>query len=192
MTKENVIPMQFLQPRCLGSCNFPKDKRSKWNLGQSLSLTPLHCPNQVSQGIWTPCPWGKNQVSFRHLHPLLGHLGWNFHIPLFLGVTWSNISISLVPWATKLWASILGELCLCQGKWVLSQGNWDFKVPFFPTRRLGWIFQISFFFSDQVLGPSSGGNMCFLGQMRGFMKCLGPKLDHLGATRDWKYSNKLP
>ncbi len=83
------------------------------------------------------------------------------------------------------------QLCLCQGKWVISEGNWDFKVPFFPTRRLGWIFQISFFFSDQVLGPSSGGTMCFLGQMRGFMKCLGPKLDILGA-RDWKYSNKLP
>ncbi len=188
MTKENVIPMQFLQPSCLGSCNFPKVKRSKWNLGRRLSLTPLLCPKQVAPN---PLSLGEKPSLLEAPPPFPGAPWLELSNPFFLGSTWSNISISLVPWATKLWASILGELCLCQGKWVISKGKWDFKVPFFHTRRLGWIFQISFFFSDQVLGPSSGGTMCFLGQMHGFMKCLGPKLDHLWA-RDWKYSNKLP
>jgi len=111
--------------------------------------------------------------------------------PFFLGVTWLNISISHVPWATSFWASILGELCVCQGKWVITQGNWDFKVPFFPQDNLvGYFNSLCSFvikFSALILGEPR----VFLGQMGGFMKCLGPELDHLGA-RDWKYSNKLP
>jgi hypothetical protein len=54
--------------------------------------------------------------------------------PFFLGATWLNISISLVPWATKFWASILGESCVCQGKWVITQGDLDFKILFFPHK----------------------------------------------------------
>jgi hypothetical protein len=131
-------------------------------------------------------PWGDLVEYFNIGAPWL-----ELSNPFLLGVTWLNISISLTTWATKFWASILGELCVHQGKWVTTQGNWHFKVPFFPPRQLGWIFQVSLFFHDQVLGPNSVGTMCFLGQMGGFMKCLGPKLDHLGA-RDWKYSNKLP
>jgi hypothetical protein len=42
-------------------------------------------------------------------------------------------------------------------------------------------------FWAQILGEPC----VFLGQMGGFMKRLGPKLDHLGG-RDWKYSNKFP
>jgi len=145
MTKENVIPMQFLS----ASCNFPKEKRSTWNPGWGLSLNPLPCPSQVSPD---PLSLGEKPSLLQAPPPFIGAPWLELSHPFFLGVTWLNISISLVPWATKLWASILGELCLCQGKWVISEVNWEFKVPFFPTRRLGWIFQISFFFSDQVLG----------------------------------------
>ncbi len=70
MTKENVIPMQFLQLSCLGSCNFPKDKRSKWKLGWRLSLTPLHCPNQVSQG-WSELAPTNAPVEDEPVQPVL-------------------------------------------------------------------------------------------------------------------------
>jgi hypothetical protein len=153
MTKENVIPMQFLQPSCLGSCNFPKDKRSKWNLGRRLSLTPLHCPNQVSQGIRTPCPRGKNQVSFRHLDPFLGHLGWNFQITFSLGRLGWIFEFPMFLGQTKFWASILGELCVCQGKWVITQGNWDFKVPFFPHKTTWLDISSLFVLSWSSFGP---------------------------------------
>jgi hypothetical protein len=111
--------------------------------------------------------------------------------PFFLGVTWLNISISHVPWATKFWASILGELCVCQGKWVITQGNWDFKVPFFPQDNLVGYFNSLCSFVIKFLAQILGEPCVFRGQMGGFMKYLGPELDHLGA-RDWKYSNKLP
>jgi hypothetical protein len=136
MTKENVVPMQFLYASCLGSCNFPNDNRSEWNLSWGLSLNPLLCPNQFSPRHSNPLSPGEKPSLLEAPRPFIGAPWLELSNPFFLCVTWFNISTSHVPWETKVWASILGELCVCQGKWVITQGNWDFKVPFLPQDNL--------------------------------------------------------
>jgi hypothetical protein len=174
MTKENVIPMQFLSASCLQSCNFPKDKRSKWNLGWGLSLTPLHCPNQVSR-IRTPCPPGKNQVSLRHGDPLLGHLGWNFQIPFSLGRLGWIFEFPMFLGQPSFGPQFLGNCVFAKANGWLPKEIGTSKSLSSPHKTTWLDISSLFVLSWSNFGPKFWGNQVFPRANGWFHEVLGPK-----------------
>jgi len=132
---------------------------SNWNLRWGLSLTPHHCPNQVSQGIRTPCPSGRNQVSFTHLDPLSGHLGWNFQI---------HFSLGRLGWIFQYWGTLVGTF--------KSISPWGDLVEYFNFPH---------YLGNQVLGLNSWGIVCSPRQMGDYTRKLALQSPFLPPKTTW-------